>query len=295
MTRYEVFLQVVETGSFTKAAHQLGYTQSAVSQNVKALEEELSTALLQRTKNRVELTADGKEYLPYLQALGAAHRRLEGKVLEMHGLQNAVIRIGTFTSVSRSFLPRAMKEFRKLYPMVQFVLDQGEYTTIAQWIKEGRVDFGFLNPDAVSGLETIPLCEDEMMAVLPKNHPLAFGRHVEVKELAQEPFILLGEGEYSVPLNVFRSLSLTPDIRYRVIDDDTIIAMVEQGLGVSALYQLVLRKIDHRNVVIRPIRPVMKRTISLAFRDRKTLPMGARYFVNFLLQNLEQHQIEETL
>ena len=179
MNRYEVFVKVVETGNFTRAAEELNYTQSAVSQMVHTLEEELSAVLVYRSKSGVELTADGEAYFPYICSISNAHRELEEKRREMQGLSSGKIRIGTFTSISRNWLPGLMKQFKSRYPDVRFELFQGEYNNIAQWIKEGRVDFGFVHPDAVSGLQMISLYQDEMVAVLPRDHPLARKETVE--------------------------------------------------------------------------------------------------------------------
>lgn len=119
---------------------------------VHTLEEELSTVLLLRSKNGITLTPDGEAYYPYICSINNAHRELEEKYLEMQGLSGGKIRIGSFTSVSRNWLPGLMKSFKEKYPYVRFELFQGEYTNIGQWIKEGKVDFGFVVPDAVSGL-----------------------------------------------------------------------------------------------------------------------------------------------
>ncbi len=289
MTRYEVFMKILEMGSFTRAAQELNYTQSAISQMVHTLEEELSTTLLLRSKSGVQLTADGEEYLPYLRAVCHTHRELERKRQQMQGLQSGVIRIGTFTSVSRGWLPQWMKAFKMRYPSVRFVLQQGEYTNIGQWIREGSVDFGFLNPDAVSGLETAPLYQDAMQALLPPGHPLARKEQVTLEELCAEPYILLDEGELSVPLNSFRQRGLQPNVQYKVVDDYTIMSMVEQGLGVSILYNLVLDKEGH-GFVTRPVYPPVKRTIALAWKHKKALPIASRYFMDFILEQFEKTQ-----
>ena len=154
ISRYEIFCKVMENGSFTKTAEELGYSQSAVSQAVRTLEQETETVLIDRKKDGIGLTADGEQYLPYFQQIYQAEKNLERKEEEMKGLTNSAIRIGTFTSVSRTFLPRLMMEFKKQYPEVRFILQQGEYTSIAQWVRDGSVDFGFANAEAVPGLET---------------------------------------------------------------------------------------------------------------------------------------------
>src|SRR5690606_10469120 len=159
----------------------------------------------------------------------------------MQGLESGLIRIGTISSVSASWLPKLMKDFKEIYPSVQFQLQQGgEYSEIVQYVKEGSVDFGFINPDATTELEKISLTEDEMLAVLPPNHPLAKNEKVTLTQLATEPYILLEEGHLNEPLEIFKQHHLQPNIQFRVHDDYTIMAMVENGLGISILSQLIM-------------------------------------------------------
>ena len=100
MIRYEAFVKITENGSFTKTAEDLGYTQSAVSQMIKNLEEELDTSLVIRSRKGVTLTPDGEEFLPYIKNVYNAHRELIEKRNEMRGLESGIIRMGTFSSVS---------------------------------------------------------------------------------------------------------------------------------------------------------------------------------------------------
>lgn len=118
----------------------------------------------------------------------------------MRGLGSGIVRIGTLASISSNWLPRLMKEFKEMYPSVHFDLQQGEYTNISGWIRDGSVDFGFVNPDAAEGLTTVALKRDEMLAVLPVNHKMSKRNAVTLKELSKEPYILLDEGELSEPL-----------------------------------------------------------------------------------------------
>ena len=288
MNRYAAFLEVVDTGSFSQAARRLNYTQGAVSQMVQTLEKELSAVLLIRDRHGVQLTDDGQAYLPYIRSVCNALHELEEKRLEMQGLGSSLIRIGTFTSVSHNWLPGWMKQFKTRYPAVQFVLQQGEYTTIAQWIKSGQVDFGFVNPAQVEGLTMQPLKNDVMLAVLPPAHPLSAAEAVPLASLAGEPFILLDEGEYSVPLEAFETAGLTPHIAYKVYDDYTIMAMVAQGLGVSMLYDMVVSA-SHEPLLTRPVEPKIARTIAVAYRNRDTMPIAARYFLDFILTHPPQY------
>ncbi len=282
ISRYGVFCQVVEQGSFTRAAAACGYSQSAVSQNVRALEEETGVTLLTRRKDGVQLTADGKSFFPYIQSVYQAEMALEQKRQEMLGLQNSVIRIGTFTSVSRNLLPPLMKAFKAQYPEVQFVLRQGEYTSIPQWLRHGEIDFGFVNQDAVADLSTHLLYEDHMLAVLPQGHPLECQPMLTLEELEMEPMILLDEGEHSVLLTAFHQAGLTPKLAYEVYDDYTILAMIRQGLGISVLYEKVVAGFE-AGLSLRKIREAPRRRVALAWKNWETMPYAARRFAEFLM------------
>jgi len=283
MNSYDAFIKIIETGSFTKAAEELGYTQSAISQMVHSLEKELSTTLILRSRKGITLTPDGEEFLPYIKNIRNSHLELIEKHKEMQGLQSGLIRIGTFSSVSCNWLPGLMKDFKAQYPAVHFELHQGEYTNISNWIKEGSVDFGFVNPTAVSNLTTIPLQDDEMLAVLPMDHPLAMFHNVSLKELMNDPYILLDEGELSEPLTIFHQNNLEPNIQYRVHDDYSIMAMVEQGLGLTILPKLVLNRCPY-DIVTKSMDPSVFRTISLAYKNKKVLPIASRYFIDFIIE-----------
>jgi len=286
MSRYGIFCNVIETASFTKTSENFGYSQSAISQNIKSLEQELGVVLLERRKDGIQLTKDGEQFFPYVQAIYTAEKALEQKQKEMRGLQNSIIRIGTFTSVSRNILPPIMKAFKDRYPTVTFALRQGEYTSIEQWIQEGQIDFGFVNADVVKKVDTRVLYEDRMMAVLPKNHKLAGKTEISIKDLTKEPFILLDEGETSVPLDTFRKYGISPQIAYEVYDDYTILAMIRQGLGVSILYEKVLTGFE-QDLAIKPIKENPKRVVAFAWQNWDTLSYAARNFVEFIEENVK--------
>lgn len=281
ISRYGIFCKVIETGSFTKTAEAFGYSQSAISQTIKSLEQELGVLLLERKKDGIQLTKDGEQFFPYIQAISAAENALDQKQKEMKGLENRVIRIGTFTSVSRNILPPLMKKFKEQYPTVTFVLRQGEYTSIEKWIQEGRIDFGFVNADVVKKVDTQVLYEDRMMAVLPKNHMLSEKEEVSLQDLTKDPFILLDEGESSVALATFQQYGISPQIAYEVYDDYTILAMIRQGLGISVLYEKVLSGFEE-GLEIRPIKENPKRVVAFAWQNWDTLPYAARNFVEFI-------------
>lgn len=242
MQRYIALLKIIEVGSFTKAADLLGYTQPALSQMIASLEKELSIKILYRSRYGIRLTPEGERLYPSIQNAVIQYQTMRHTADEIRGLDSGIVRIGTVSSVSCHWLPGIIRRFWQKYPNIQIVLHQGDYTSISEWVRTGAVDFGFVNPNAVKGMETTFIKSGEFRAVLPKYHPLSEKQSLSLKDLANEPFLLLEEGAYSEPLEAFHAIGITPNIKLRVHDDYSILSMVEQGLGISILTELVLRK-----------------------------------------------------
>lgn len=284
ISRYGVFCKVAEQKNFTKVANEIGYSQSAVSQIVKGLENELGTTLVSRHKGGVFLTKDGAEYLPYIQSIYLAEQNLSDKKKEMCGLEKATISLCALSSIGRHILPYCMRSFKQQYPNVEFIIRQGDYNDTYNGIMDGTLDFGFTIIGASPDLENVPLYSDRMMAILPLNHPLAKEESVTFSQLVNDPFILSYEGEYLNILNKFTQEGVTPDIQYKVYDDYSILSMVKKGLGISVLYQAVLKDVSFDLSVV-PIQGNHSRTISLACRNRETMSLAARKFADYVTEH----------
>ena len=274
LTKYDVFFKVLETKTISQAAKELGYSQSAVSQTIKSLEEELEATLFIRQKSGVILSKDGHAYLPYLKSVQASLANLRTKKQEMKGLDQAILRIGTFTSVSRHLLPSLMKEFIELY--------QSEYTNIEQQLLEGSLDLGFTCIDAIQQVQYQELYYDEMFALVPQNHVLANYEVLSMEQIAKYPFIQLDEGEYSLPIKTFQNLGLHVQIKHKVYDDFTILAMIRQNLGISILYQNALS--DYDDLCLIPIQENLFRHVGIAYNNYDTLSYAGKTFLDFILR-----------
>mgnify|MGYP002515931303 CR=1 FL=1 len=284
MERYIALLKVIEVGSFTKAAELLGYTQPALSQMIAALEKELSIKLLCRSRYGVSLTPEGERLYPSIQSTVLQYETMRRQADEICGLESGLIRIGTVSSVSCHWLPEIIRSFWQKHPNIQIVLHQGDYTSICEWVRTGEVDFGFVNPNAVKGLETTVIKSGRFCAVLPKEHPLAKKRSLVLEDFASESFLLLEEGAYSEPLEAFQAAGIKPNIKLRIHDDYSILSMVEQGLGVSILTELVLKKTNY-DITVLPIDPPIIRTMSIVTKDKRTLPLASKAFIRHIIDN----------
>ncbi|MDO4174183.1 MAG: LysR family transcriptional regulator [Eubacteriales bacterium] len=286
MNRYIALQKIVELGSFTKAADALGYTQPAMSQMVSSLEKELSIQLLYRSRYGIHLTLEGEQLFPSIQKAVSQYQSMQEIAKQIRGLDSGTIRIGTLSSISCHWLPQLIKDFQKKYPNIEFILHQGDNNSIPEWVRTGEADFGFVNLDVLSNVKARFLKEGEYRAVLPMDHPLADASHVTLEELEKEPFLVIEEGSQSKPLEAFRQRGLEPAVRMRVHDDYSILSMVESGLGVSILPELVLRKTNYQ-VSIVPIMPVLTRKIGLVMQDKNAMPIASKYFIRYLCERID--------
>ena len=287
MNRYIALQKIIELGGFTKAADALGYTQSSISQMIASLENELGIKLLTRSRHGVKLTIEGTELFPFIERSIYQYRSMKEKANEIKGIETGVIRVGTVSSVTCHWMPQLINGFKEEYPNVQFLFHQGDYTLIPKWIASGQIDFGFINPLADTNLKTKTVKSDEMLAVLPKNYPLAKKKSIQLQDIATEPYILLEEGHYSEPMAAFEAAGIQPNIQYTIHDDYAIMMMVEAGLGVSILAELILRRTNY-DIVCLPIDPPITRTLAVGYKDKDSLPIASKYFIDYLLEHKDE-------
>nr|WP_106781751.1 LysR family transcriptional regulator [Lysinibacillus timonensis] len=279
--KYMAFVKVVEYGSFTKAAEALNYTQSGISRMMNDLETEWGISLFERGRDGITLTSDGLKLLPQLTRIYNEHEMLMSKIEELHGLETGMIRIGTFSSVATHWLPNMIKVFKKDYPNIDFELLLGDYTEIEQWIVEGRVDFGFLRLPAKAGLETIFIEQDRLLVVIPENHPLSECDKFPINELSNSPFMLLEKGAKAEISEIFEQHQLSPQVHFTTWDDYAIMSMVENGLGISILPELILQRIPYQ-IITKDLEVPAFRNIGVAMREQKSLSLAAKRFLDYL-------------
>ena len=281
LQKYLSFVKTVEYGSFSKAAEILNYTQSCISRMIADLEKEWNVTLLERSKNGVKPTSDGLKLLPYAQNLCADFDKLKMQVDELNGLQSGLIRIGTFSSVATHWLPNIIKEFQKDYPNIDYELLLGDYTEIEEWIHTGRVDCGFLRLPTHTDFDTIFLEEDKLMAIIPEKHPLKDCEKFPVAALCKEPFMLLEKGAKAEISEIFEHNNLKPNIKFTTWDDYAVMSMVESGLGIAILPELILKRVPYK-IIAKELDVPAYRNIGLALRDKKTASLAVKRFVEYL-------------
>ncbi|UFU00134.1 LysR family transcriptional regulator [Radiobacillus kanasensis] len=279
--KYMAFIKVVELGSFTKAAQSLDYTQSGISRMINDLETEWGVSLFERGRAGINLTSDGLKLLPQLKRICNEHEILTTQIEDLHDMQSGMIRIGTFSSVASHWLPNIIRMFKKDYPKIDFELLLGDYTEIESWILNGRVDFGFVRLPSKTELETMFLEKDRLLVVIPQNHPLADCEKFPINDLLNSPFMLLEKGAKAEISEIFEMHHISPQVNFTTWDDYAIMSMVENGLGISILPELILQRIPHK-IVAKELEVPAFRNIGIATREQKSLSLASKRFLEYL-------------
>ena len=286
--KYETLMAVVEVGSLTRAAQSLGCTQSAVSHSIESLEQELGFALLKRGRAGVRLTGEGERLIPAVRNLLNSAEQLAQTAASIRGLESGTVRIGSFTSVAVHWLPPVLKEFQKDYPRVEFRLLNGDYHDVEQWLMEGSIDIGFVNVPSTVDCECIPLMEDRLLAILPRHSRFESYPRFPLVECETEPFISLLESSDHDARRALEAAGVKPNVRFYTKDDYAIIAMVEQGLGISIMPELLLKG-RHDDIQMLPLVPEARRTIGIAIAAGDKAGPATRRFADYVVRYVTEN------
>jgi len=252
---------VAEHGSFSRAAEQLGYTQSAVSQQIAALEQEVGLTLLNRALRPVALTDAGRLLAGHaarvLEQLATAEAQLDA----LRGLRAGRLRVAAFGSAFATFLPAGLAQFRARNPDVELEPVEAEPDASIPLLRRGEVDlaivyrFGDAGDD--EGLEVTHLLDDEHRAVLPRRHRLAARKTIAVADLSDEPWIVPhadgpARGYRQMLERLCADAGFTPQIALETDDLQAVQALVGAGLGIALMHDLTMPT-RRQSIAVRPL------------------------------------------
>lgn len=283
--RYKAFLAAVEAGSFSKAAEVLNYTPSGVSQLVSALENELGFSLLRRNKKGVIPTENGERILPAVREFLLQENRIYQLAAEMNGLLIGSITIAAYSSIATHWLPGVIRAFQEDYPKIEIKLMEGIRQEVTKWLDEKIADVAFLSYKEPMTYDWIPLAEDQMLAVLPKTHPLARETSYPLQNCESENFIMPALGRDVDVIALFQDNNLNPKIKFSTLENFAAMAMIEQGLGMSIMNELITRNWQC-DVVKLPLDPPQKITLGIALSSLENASPAVKKFVQYAVDRL---------
>ncbi|BAP57145.1 transcriptional regulator, LysR family protein [Thioploca ingrica] len=286
--RLQVFHTVARLLSFTKAAEALHMTQPAVTFQVRQLEEYFNTRLFDRTHNRITLTEVGEKVYEYAEKIFEQYALMENTVKEMTGDINGVLMIGASTTIAEYMLPILLGDFKLKYPEVRIRLRVSNTDEIVSMVESNTIDLGVVEAPVANKSLVVTLCRmDQLVAIVPPNHPLAQVPEVSVKELVSYPYISREEGsgtrevinEYFNQANLsFYDLNIVMELG----SPEAIKGAVASGMGVSILSRAAIQK-DLQLGLLKEVRlnPTLERPFSFVHQKQKFRLRAMEELLNF--------------
>ena len=283
LIKYRALLRCMQQKNITRAARELGYTQPAVSRMISDLEKELGIPLLLRSKKGAVPTPQALQLMPQIRQLLQDEDRLCQKAREIKGTLTGSLRVGVFESITTRVLPELLELFRQRNPETRVYLRTGEYEEIEHWILTGELDCGFLSEPVHKTLAVCPVVSDRLVAVLPQDHPRARETVYRTEWLADETVINLKEYSDSEMQDFWSCLRCQPQFTYEASDDYAILTMIERGLGMGVLHELIVDT-DRFRVVKIPLDESHVRQLCLAYPGGETILPAVRTFLSCITQ-----------
>lgn len=281
MSKYEIILDVCNTGSISKTALKFNYTQSAVSQLIKNYERELGLSLFKRTKQGVLLLPHTEEIVHCLENICSEEKKIQRIAADLNNLDSGYIRIGSIQSISYHWLPDILRDFSEVYPKITFELCIEGFKPLIENLKNNKLDCIFVSRYSVPDYPFIPLGDDELMLVTPKDHPLAQKVTVSLADVDKKDFILTCDRLDYETGRIFELNDIHPKIRYQVMEDFAALKMVEKGFGITILPKLLLSDAPF-DVCVRSFSEHYSRVLGVAHLPGKQLSPAVLKFLSFV-------------
>ncbi len=274
--RLQVFHTVARLLSFTKAAESLHMTQPAVTFQVRQLEEQFNTRLFDRTHNRISLTEAGKRVYGFSDRIFELYSEMDNAVREMTGDVSGMLMIGASTTIAEYMLPALLGDFKKKYPDVNVQLKVSNSEGIVHMVENNVIDLGVVEAPVMNKNLVVEVCRmDQLVAVLPTQHPLADREAISIVELLEYPYICREEGsgtreviaDYMTELGVNAShMNLTMELG----SPESIKGAVEAGMGVSIVSLATVQKELRLGTLISlTLEPTLERPFSFVHQKQK--------------------------
>lgn len=271
LAKYNALLKVMEHNSITRAAEEIGYTQSGISYMIKTLETEIGFQLLIRSKEGVIPTENAMKLKPILKKLINTHKELETAINDINNAGLECIRIGSYNSMLLKWIPQILKKFFIQYPDADVNLVEGSDAELADMLNAGEIDIAFTANSTANGFSFTKLADDPFVVVLPEDHPLATWNTISIDDLCAYNLILPNENYYSWLTDYIKSNNLrNPVFKYSMKDSSSIVSLVEGNLAISVLPMRSMTIIPE-SVVLRELDVPHSRDLGISYQSKKHL------------------------
>ncbi|KOU73268.1 LysR family transcriptional regulator [Streptomyces sp. MMG1533] len=265
-----LLVAVAETGSFTKAAARLNYTQSAVSRRIATLEQQAGGPLFERLPRGVRLNSAGRTLHRHAMEVLDRLSRAERELAVLHAGHGGLLHVGAFATANISLVPTALRALRNARPDVEVVAVEGPTDTLMERLADGTLDLAVVSDypyglPSADGVTTTVLCEDELLVALPRGHRLAGTEPVDLRELRDEAWLQNAYGDRPTMLaDACARAGFIPRKIIRIAEWTGKFGYAAAGLGVAVVPSLAAWAVPGELVLRRLTDPALRRTVHVA-------------------------------
>ena len=283
LKRLQYFCTLADIGNYTRAAEKIGIAQPALSISIKKLEEELGHTLINRAEKTTILTSEGKVLYRSAKNLLNQANNIEVELQELKNLTKGEIRFGVSAMMGSYYFPQVLTAFKKDYPTIKIVLiDQGT-TALERMLVKGELDLALVRTDQNNVLLNYqPLIEEEVVAGMPKRHPLTSKRTLSLAEFCEQPLVLFHEGYYlrDAVGKYAKKNNLNLDIRMETNLIELQKALVKSQVGITSCLSMILDEDD--DLISIPFNPKINLKLGLAWKQNQRLSKATKVLVEYL-------------
>lgn len=286
--KLEILMTAADLGSFTKASEVVGYTQSGLTHMMDALEKEVGFPLLQRSHNGIQLTKQGEQLMPAIREFLRANANLENQIQRIAEEKEEVLRIAAYASIAMQWMPTVLYRFKRICPNVNVDLRMvDDALQPFELLESGMTDVIFASRQNSSICDWIPLYNETMYAILPKDYPLNGRTSFPLEEFEGLDF-LMPYGRFDIDVTAaMKPLGIKINVKASRVDDETLIRMVGAGLGVSMMTELMIRgRTD--DVLCVPVTPATIRELGMGTHIKKKETESIQKLKECMLQMLKE-------
>ena len=286
------FTVVAKLESFSRAAEELCISQSSLSKHILALERELGVPLLVRNSRNVSLSPAGAQILPMAAQVYELKNKIMSTAAKQSSRQKSILSLASIPVMAQYDITGILARFQRAYPEVALDVQECERQDLPELLDSGKRELAFCRRglEDEEGLEYLELCQDNLVAVLPKDHPLAARDAVALVDLKEEPLLFLDQrtGFHHLYSGLCRGAGFVPRIAYTGHRPENIVDLAAQHMGVALLMRRHTDYIANPDVVCLDIVPKVESAVCLAKRQDRMLSALARRFWEFVREDRAQ-------
>lgn len=284
----QYFLAIKKYNGFSPAAHELCISQSSLSKQIKALETELDTILIDRASRVTTLTQAGEDFYMYAQKFLEDYNNIIKGMKKHSNSRKTTLKIGTIAVITQYGLTSALASFKSKYPNIDINIFEDENDAILNMLIKSEIDFAIIRDFNLprNSFDVTPLANDELVVVTSNNHPFTKRKYISFNDLKNEDLIICSKsGVYDICVKECAKLGFTPNVIHNINKIETILGLVSEGLGITLIVNNVLKPFSNHNISVHHLKKPINSNLALV-----TNIDGPKYkefttFKDFIIEN----------